>query len=243
MKRVGAKRVVLDSIDTLFAGIPNEAILRSELRRLFTWLKERELTTVITAERGEKSLTRHGIEEYVSDCVIVLDHRVMDDLSTRRLRVVKYRGTSHGTNEYPFLIDEHGITVLPITSLGLRHGASEERLSTGLAELDAMLAGKGYFEGSSIFADWRTRHRQDNDRRAFRGCDVPSWRAVPLFQLRGKPQPARAQHALGRDRFAALDRQRAFAMSRLAPSLGGSRCILALMLKAIQDFSPSGCDR
>ena len=121
VSRVGARRVVLDSIDTLFAGIPNEAILRSELRRLFNWLKERELTTVITAERGEKSLTRHGIEEYVSDCVIVLDHRVIDDLSTRRLRVVKYRGTSHGTNEYPFLIDEHGITVLPITSLGLSH--------------------------------------------------------------------------------------------------------------------------
>ena len=128
--RVGARRVVLDGIDSLFAGIPDEAILRSELRRLFGWLKDRKLTTVITAERGQGSLTRHGIEEYVSDCVILLDHRVIDDLSTRRLRVVKYRGSSHGTNEYPFLIDEDGITVLPITSLGLRHDASSERISS-----------------------------------------------------------------------------------------------------------------
>ena len=147
--RVGARRVVLDSIDTLFAGIPNEAVLRSELRRLFGWLKDRKLTTVIAAERGEGSLTRHGIEEYVSDCVILLDHRVIDDLSTRRLRVVKYRGSSHGTNEYPFLIDEDGITVLPITSLGLQHHASSERVSSGLPELDAMLSGSGYFKGSS----------------------------------------------------------------------------------------------
>ena len=117
--RIGAKRVVLDSIDTLFAGIPNTAIVRSELGRLFTWLKDRELSSIITAERGESGLTRNGVEEYVSDCVIVLDHRVVEQSSTRRLRVVKYRGSAHGTNEYPFLIDRDGISVLPVTSLGL----------------------------------------------------------------------------------------------------------------------------
>ena len=116
---IGAKRVVLDTIEVLFAGLPNPAILRAELRRLFRWLKDKGVTAIITGERGEHSLTRHGLEEYVADCVILLDHRVTDQISTRRLRVVKYRGSAHGTNEYPFLIDEHGISVLPITSLGL----------------------------------------------------------------------------------------------------------------------------
>jgi circadian clock protein KaiC len=147
---IGAKRVVLDTPESLFGGISNDAILRAELRRLFLWLKDRGITTVITGERGESSLTRQGLEEYVSDCVILLDHRVRGQVSTRRLRVVKYRGSGHGTNEYPFLIDENGITVLPITSLGLDHPASGERVSTGVARLDAMLEGNGFFRGSSI---------------------------------------------------------------------------------------------
>ena len=147
---IGAKRVVLDTLEALFGGLSNEAILRAELRRLFRWLKDRGVTAVITAERGEGALTRQGLEEYVSDCVILLDHRITDQLSTRRLRVVKYRGTSHGTNEYPFLIDETGFSVLPITSLGLQHTASNERISSGLPRLDAMLDGKGYFRGSTI---------------------------------------------------------------------------------------------
>src|SRR5437764_10102697 len=147
---IGARRVVLDTLETLFGGFTNQAILRAELRRLFRWLKDRGVTAVITAERGDGTLTRQGLEEYVSDCVILLDHRVHDQISTRRLRVVKYRGTSHGTNEYPFLIDEDGITVLPVTSLGLQHEASEERVSSGVARLDAMLGGRGYFRGSSI---------------------------------------------------------------------------------------------
>src|SRR6476620_4090376 len=133
---IGAKRVVLDTIETLFGGLSNAAILRSELRRLFRWLKDKGVTAVITGERGDGTLTRQGLEEYVSDCVIVLDHRVTENLSTRRLRIVKYRGTVHGTNEYPFLIDETGISVLPITSLGLSHEASEERISTGIPRLD-----------------------------------------------------------------------------------------------------------
>jgi circadian clock protein KaiC len=147
---IGAKRVVLDTIETLFTGLSNSAVLRSELRRLFRWLKDKGVTAIITGERGDGTLTRHGLEEYVSDCVIVLDHRVTEQLSTRRLRIVKYRGTVHGTNEYPFLIDEDGISVLPITSLGLRHEASEERISTGVPRLDAMLGGAGVYRGSSV---------------------------------------------------------------------------------------------
>lgn len=147
---IGAKRVVLDTIETLFGGLTDVGILRGELRRLFRWLKDKGVTAIITGERGEGSLTRHGLEEYVSDCVILLDHRVIDQVSTRRLRIVKYRGTSHGTNEYPFLIDEDGISVLPVTSLGLQHEVSNERISTGIERLDTMLGGKGYYRGSTV---------------------------------------------------------------------------------------------
>lgn len=147
---VGAKRVALDTIESIFAGFSNESILRAELRRLFRWLKTKGVTAVITGERGEGSLTRYGIEEYISDCVILIDQRVRDQITTRRLRIIKYRGSSHGGNEYPFLIDEQGITVLPITSVGLQHKALSERISTGIPRLDTMLGGKGYFRGSSI---------------------------------------------------------------------------------------------
>ncbi|MES2991201.1 MAG: circadian clock protein KaiC [Pseudomonadota bacterium] len=147
---IGAKRVVLDTVEALFAGVPNHAILRAELRRLFRWLKDKGVTAVITAERGENTFTRYGLEEYVADCVILLDHRVQDEVSTRRLRVVKYRGSQHGTNEYPFLIGQHGISVLPITSLTLDHAASRERVPTGIAGLDEMLDGAGVFRGSSV---------------------------------------------------------------------------------------------
>jgi circadian clock protein KaiC len=147
---IGAKRVLLDSVEALFAGLREESILRSELRRLFRWLKDRNLTVIVTGERGEGALTRHGIEEYISDCVILLDHRVSEDVLTRRLRVVKYRGSSHGTNEYPFLIESDGISVLPVTSTDLKHVASNERIPTGVPALDTMLDGKGYFRASSI---------------------------------------------------------------------------------------------
>ena len=147
---IGAKRVVLDTLEALFSGLPNEAIIRAELRRLFRWLKDKGVTAVITCERGDKALTRFGLEEYVADCVILLDHRVQSQISTRRMRIVKYRGTSHGTNEYPFLIDEKGFAVLPITSLGLNHKASTARISSGIPPLDAMLDGKGFYRGSSI---------------------------------------------------------------------------------------------
>ena len=147
---IGAKRVVLDTIESLFSGLPNPLILRAELRRLFRWLKTKGVTAIITGERGEDTLTRQGLEEYVSDCVIVLDHRISEQVSSRRLRVVKYRGSTHGTNEYPFLIDENGISVLPVTSLGLQQTASTQRIPTGITRLDAMLGGTGYYRGSSV---------------------------------------------------------------------------------------------
>ena len=148
---IGAKRIVLDTLEALFSALPNEAIIRAELRRLFRWLKDKGVTAVITCERGaEGRLTRYGLEEYVADCVILLDNRVESQISTRRMRIIKYRGTSHGTNEYPFLIDENGFSVLPITSLGLSHGASTEHVSSGILRLDRMLEGKGFYKGTSI---------------------------------------------------------------------------------------------
>jgi circadian clock protein KaiC len=147
---IKAKRVVLDTIEGLFAGLPNHAIVRAELRRLFRWLKDKGVTVIITGERGDGSLTRYGLEEYVSDCVISLDHRVVDQVTTRRIRVVKYRGSTHGTNEYPFLIEKDGISIWPITSAQLEHTASHERVPTGIERLDTMLGGKGFYRGSSI---------------------------------------------------------------------------------------------
>lgn len=148
--QIGAKRIVLDTIESLFSAFSNPAILRAEIRRLFDWLKQKGLTAVITGERGDGTLTRQGLEEYVSDCVILLDHRVENQISTRRLRIVKYRGTAHGTNEYPFLIDEDGFSVLPVSSLGLGHMVFDDRISTGVLDLDAMLTGGGFHRGSSI---------------------------------------------------------------------------------------------
>lgn len=150
IESIGAKRVVLDTIESLFSGLNNQAILRAEIRRLFGWLKDRNMTAVITAERGDGSLTRHGLEEYVSDCVVLLDHRVIGQVSTRRLRVVKYRGSTHGANEYPFLIDTNGMSVLPLSSASLDYKVSNARISTGVPELDVMLGGKGFYRGSTI---------------------------------------------------------------------------------------------
>lgn len=147
---IGAKRVALDTLEVLFSGFQNEAILRSELRRLFSWLKDKGVTAIVTGERGESSLTKYGLEEYVADCVILLDNRMNEQIATRYLRIIKYRGSKHGTNEYPFLIEEDGISVMPITSLSLEHKTSVERLSTGIERLDMMFGGKGYYRGSSI---------------------------------------------------------------------------------------------
>jgi circadian clock protein KaiC len=150
VESVGAKRVVLDTVEAIFSGFANVGMLRAEIRRLFRWLKDRGLTTVITAERGEGTLTRYGLEEYVSDCVVSLDHRVNDQISTRRMRIVKYRGSSHGTDEYPFLIDKRGFSVLPLSSIGLEHKVSKDRISSGVKDLDEMLEGRGFYKASSI---------------------------------------------------------------------------------------------
>lgn len=150
IEAVGAKRVLVDSVEALFAGLSSQMVLRAELRRLFRWLKERGLTSVVTAERGEGHLTRHGLEEYLSDAVILLDSRIRDELATRRLRIVKYRGSAHGSNEYPFAINDRGFSVLPVTSLKLAHRAPTERLSTGIAGLDEMMGGRGFLRGSTI---------------------------------------------------------------------------------------------
>jgi len=150
VEAVGAKRVMFDTVEALFSGFSNMGVLRSEFRRLFRWLKDHELTAIVTAEQGDGTLTRHGLEEYVSDCVILLDHRVRDQISARRLRIVKYRGTKHGADEYPFLIDERGMSILPLTSLLLHHKVSDERVSSGVPDLDEMLEGKGYYRGSTV---------------------------------------------------------------------------------------------
>src|SRR6186713_2369468 len=150
IKEIGAKRVMLDTIETLFGGLKDAGVLRAELRRLFRWLRDRNMTTVVTAERGENQFTRQGLEEYITDAVITLDHRVHEQISTRRIRVVKYRGSTHGTNEYPFLINRDGITVLPVTSLLLEHAAPDERISSGLPALDEMLGDKGYYRASTV---------------------------------------------------------------------------------------------
>ncbi len=161
IESIKAKRVVLDTIESLFSALPNSTIVRTELRRLFGWLKKKGVTAIITGERGDGTLTRQGLEEYISDCVILLDHRVSDQSSIRRLRIVKYRGSTHGTNEYPFLIDEDGFSVLPVTSLGLKHVSSSERISSGIPRLDTMLSGKGYFRGSTSARFRYRRYRQD----------------------------------------------------------------------------------
>ena len=150
VEQIGAKRIVLDTIEAIFSGLPNEFILRAELRRLFAWVKSNGLTAIITGERGENSLTRYGLEEYVADCVILLDNPVVNKISTRNLRIIKYRGSSHGYNEYPFLMDEDGISVLPVTSLLLEHEASNEYVATGIERLDIMLGGNGFYKGSSV---------------------------------------------------------------------------------------------
>ncbi len=150
LDRIGARRVAIDTIEMLFSSLSDETVVRGELRRLFRWLKEREVTAVVTAERAEQSLTRYGMEEYVADCVILLDHRVHAQIATRRLRILKYRGSTHGTSEYPFLIDERGLTVFPITALELNYSVSNERISSGITWLDALLGGEGYYRGSTV---------------------------------------------------------------------------------------------
>jgi circadian clock protein KaiC len=235
---VGAKRVVLDTLETLFGGLSNEAILRAELRRLFRWLKDKGVTAIITAERGAGALTRQGLEEYVSDCVIVLDHRVHEQVATRRLRVVKYRGSGHGTNEYPFLIDERGVDVLPITSVGLNHPASSERISTGLERLDAMLGGKGCYRGSSILVSGTAGSGKSSVAATFVDAACRRGEKAVYFAFEESPgQIARNMRSIGIDLEAHVN-QGLLEFRAARPTLHGLETHLAVMYKAVRDFRP-----
>ncbi len=235
---IGAKRVVLDTLEVLFSSLPNEAVLRAELRRLFRWLKDKGVTAVITAERGRESLTRHGLEEYVSDCVILLDHRVNDQIATRHLRVVKYRGALHGTNEFPFLIGDDGIGVLPITSLSLNHKASNARIATGIPRLDAMLGGKGFFRGSSILLTGTPGTGKTIISANFAQAAAKRGERVLFFSFEESPdQIIRNMHSIGL-RLEPLVKRGLLQFHSARPSLYGLEMHLATMFKEIATFKP-----
>jgi circadian clock protein KaiC len=239
LQTIGAKRVVLDTIEALFSGLSDSMILRSEIRRLFRWLKNKGVTAIVTAERGrEGMLTRHGLEEYVSDCVILLDHRVTEQVSTRRLRIVKYRGSSHGTNEFPFLIDNDGISVVPITSASLDHPASDDRVSSGIASLDEMLGGKGYLRGSSVLVSGTAGTGKTTLAAEF--ADAACGRGERCLYLSFEESPEqllRNMRSVGLD----LDRWRKQDLLRIhssRPTRFGLEMHLALMHKMVQQFRP-----
>jgi circadian clock protein KaiC len=236
---IGAKRVVVDTIETLFSGLENEQLLRSELRRLFEWLKEKGVTAIITGERGEGTLTRYGLEEYVADCVILLDNRIHDQLTTRRLRIVKYRGSAHGTNEYPFIIDEQGVTVMPITSSGLEHGAATERVSTGIPDLDQMLEGKGYYKGSSILVSGMAGSGKSTVAAQFADSICASGKRCVYFAMEESPhQVIRNMRSIGMDLQKWVDKNLLWFSAR-RPSLFGLETHLATMYRDVTDFDPA----
>ena len=238
IEAVGAKRVALDTIEALFAGLPNEAILRAELRRLFRWLKDKGVTAIITGEQGQNTLTRHGLEEYVSDCVIFLDHRVINQVATRRIRVVKYRGSKHGTNEYPTLIDEHGLSVLPISSLGLNYPVSEERISTGIPRMDAMLGGKGYYRGSSILVSGTAGTGKTSMAATFANRTCCDGGRCLYFSFEESPeQIIRNMRSIGCD-LERWQRKGLLRFSSVRPSLYGLEMHLASIHKMVRDFKP-----
>jgi circadian clock protein KaiC len=235
---VGAKRVVLDTIESLFGGFTNQAILRAELRRLFRWLKDKGVTAIITGERGDGQLTRQGLEEYVSDCVILLDHRVREQVSTRRLRIVKYRGSTHGTNEYPFLIDEDGIHVLPLTSLQLNHEVSTERVSSGVERLDAMLGGEGYYRGSSVLVSGTAGTGKTSLSAHF--ADATCRRGERCLYLAFEESPAqlaRNMRSIGVD-LAPWVKKGLLRVESSRPTLHGIEMHLATIHKMVNDFKP-----
>ncbi|CAN5382419.1 circadian clock protein KaiC [soil metagenome] len=237
---IGARRVVLDTIENLFSGLSNQAILRAELRRLFQWLKEKGVTAIITGERGDgHALTRQGLEEYVSDCVILLDHRVINQISTRRLRVVKYRGSVHGTNEYPFMIDEDGISVLPVTSLMLEKDISSERISSGIPALDIMLDGKGFFKGSSVLVSGTAGTGKTSIAACFANETCMQNKRCLYFAFEESPkQIIRNMHSIGMNLQTHVDNGLLqFMASR--PTLHGLEQHLVLMHKLIKRFKPS----
>jgi circadian clock protein KaiC len=240
VQRVRARRVLLDTIEALFGELPNPGILRAEIRRLFNWLKQKGLTTVITAERDRPDrLTRHGIEEFVSDCVILLDHRIREEISTRRLRIVKYRGSTHGTNEYPFLIDEQGISVLPISSLGLDHDAPAERVSSGIARLDVMLGGKGFYRGSSILGSGTAGAGKTSIAAHFVDVACRRGERSLFFAFEESPrQIVRNMRSIGID-LEPWVRKGLLQFHAARPTYGGIEQVLLLTHKRISSFQPS----
>ena len=239
IKSINAKRVLLDTIEVLFSGLQNEAIVRSELRRLFRWLKEHNVTAVITAEAGSHTfLTRHGLEEYVADCVIILDHRVNEQISTRRIRVVKYRGSTHGTNEYPFLLNDGGMSVVPITALGLNHKASTERVSSGIPGLDAMLGGEGFFRASSVLVSGTAGTGKSSVAASFvNAACARGERALYFAFEESESQILRNMKSLGMP----LERwihKKLLQIHAVRPTTMGLENHLAVMCKAIEDYRP-----
>ena len=235
---VGAKRIVLDTLEVLFGGFSDALVLRGEIRRLFRWLKERGVTAVITAERLEGTLTRYGLEEYVSDCVILLDHRVVDQVSTRRLRIVKYRGSPHGTNEYPFLIDHGGLSVLPVTALGLDYEVSTERVSTGIARLDEMLGGEGYYRGSSVLISGTAGTGKTSIAASFVDAACRRGESCVYFALEESPaQVVRNMRSIGID-LDAWVKKGLLRFQAARPTLFGLEMHLISMHKTVDELAP-----
>jgi circadian clock protein KaiC len=238
IESIGAKRVVLDTVESLFSGLPSPLILRAELRRLLRWLKKKGVTTIVTAERGQGELTREGLEEYVFDCVILLDHRVRDQSSIRRMRIVKYRGATHGTNEYPFLIDADGFSVLPVTSLGLNHSSSSERISSGVPRLDAMLSGKGYFRGSTVLASGTAGTGKTSLASHFVASACEKGKSVLFFTFEESPdQLVRNMRSIGIDLVPWVEKGR-LQFHATRPTHCGLETHLATSIKLIDNFAP-----
>ncbi|HEY4177326.1 MAG TPA: circadian clock protein KaiC [Kofleriaceae bacterium] len=239
IRSIKAKRVVIDTLEALFSGFDNEALLRAELRRLFHWLKERGVTSVITGEAGEGTFTRYGLEEYVSDCVISLDNRISDQVSTRRLRIVKYRGSAHGSNEYPFLIDEDGFSVLPVTSLGLDYPVSDERVSTGVEELDNMFDGGGYFRGSSVMVSGTAGTGKSSLAALFANASCARKEKTLYFALEeSTAQVTRNMRSIGID-LEQWQKKKLLQIHAARPTLFGLEMHLVRMHKLVEEFQPS----
>ncbi|HEY2036627.1 MAG TPA: circadian clock protein KaiC, partial [Steroidobacteraceae bacterium] len=238
VRSVGAKRVVLDTVESLFGGLSNESILRAELRRLLRWLKDRKLTTVITGERGTQALTRQGLEEYVTDAVILLDHRVRDELSTRRLRIVKYRGSFHGTNEYPFLIDRNGVSVLPVTALKLDHPAATQRVSSGVPPLDEMLGGQGFYRGSTVLLSGTAGTGKTSLAASFADATCRRGERCVYFLLEESPQQmVRNMSSIGINLGQWAERG-LLNLQAERPSRFGLEAHLAAMYRAVEELRP-----
>ena len=235
---VGAKRIAIDTLEAIFSGFANEAILRSELRRLFLWLKDRGITAVVTGERGDRTITKYGLEEYVADCVITLDHRVTNQIATRRLRVVKYRGSVHGTDEYPFLISNEGISVLPITTMSLTHVASTERIATGIPRLDTMLGAKGFYRGSSILVSGQAGTGKTSIGATFVNAACKRGEKCLLFIFEeSESQYIRNMKSIGMN-FEPWIKKGLLKFHAVRPTAYSLEMHLSMMIKLIDDFKP-----